>query len=134
MEHRDGSSRFPAYISVSFFSRPGVRVTDESRRWLLLPRGFITRGARAVRVGRLDGRVALVTGGSGGIGKASVLEFATEGADVAVQFNRGKAAAQAVVEKVQGLGRKAVALEADVTDPRSCRSLDRKSTRLNSSH
>jgi len=76
-----------------------------------------------VRVGRLDGRVALVTGGSGGIGKASVLEFATEGADVAVQFNRGREAAQAVVEKVQGLGRKAVALQADVTDPRSCRTL-----------
>ena len=74
-------------------------------------------------MGRLDGRVALVTGGSGGIGKASVLELATEGADVAVQFNRGREAAQAVVEKVQGLGRKAVALQADVTDPRSCRTL-----------
>src|SRR3989441_11583997 len=94
-----------------------------NRRWLRLPRGFITRGARAVRVGRLDGRVALVTGGSGGIGKASVLELAAEGADAAVQFNRGKEAAQAVVEKVQGLGRKAVAIQADVTDHRSCRSL-----------
>src|SRR6266705_3033527 len=92
-------------------------------RLVALPRAFITRGARAVCVGRLDGRAALVTGGSGGIGRASVLELAQEGADVAVQFNRGKQAAQAVVEKVQSLGRKAVALQADVTDPRSCRAL-----------
>jgi 3-oxoacyl-[acyl-carrier protein] reductase len=94
-----------------------------NRRWLLLPRGFITRGARAVRVGRLDGWVALVTGGSGGIGRASVLELAQEGADVAVQFNRGKEAADAVVEKVRSYGRKAVAIQADVTDHRACRTL-----------
>jgi len=74
-------------------------------------------------MGRLDGRVALVTGGSGGIGKASVLQLAAEGAEVAVQFNRGKEAAQAVVDKVRGLGRKAVAIQADVTDYRSCRAL-----------
>jgi len=74
-------------------------------------------------MGRLDGRVALVTGGSGGIGKASVLQLAAEGAEVAVQFNRGKEAAQAVVDKVRGLGRQAVAIQADVTDYRSCRAL-----------
>jgi len=74
-------------------------------------------------VGRLERRVALVTGGSGGIGKASVLELAAEGADVAVQFNRGKEVAEAVVQKVQGLGRKAVAIQADVMDHRSCRAL-----------
>src|SRR5437879_11317064 len=94
-----------------------------NRRWLLLPRAFITRGARPVRMCRAEGRAARVTGGSGGSGRASVLEFASAGGDVSVQFNRGREAAQAVVEKVQGLGRKAVALQADVTDPRSCRTL-----------
>jgi len=96
---------------------------DEPKSCPPAPRGFITRGAGAVRVGRLDGRVALVTGGSGGIGRTSVLELAREGADVVVQFNRGREAAQSVAEKVQGLGRKAVAIQADVTDPRSCKAL-----------
>src|SRR6266566_2041805 len=60
-------------------------------------RGFITRREARVAMGRLDGRVALVTGGSGGIGRAAVLELAREGADVSVQYNRGRAAADAVV-------------------------------------
>ena len=77
-------------------------------------------------MGRLDGRVALVTGGSGGIGRVSVFALAAEGADVAVQFNRGKEAAQAVVEKVHGLGRKAFAIQADVADHRACRDLASK--------
>lgn len=87
------------------------------------PRGFITRGAGAVCMGRLDGRVALVTGGSGGIGGAAVLELAREGADVALQYNHGRKPAETMVEKVRALGRKAIALQADVADPRACRSL-----------
>ena len=74
-------------------------------------------------VGRLTGRAALVTGGSGGIGRAAVLELAREGADVAVQYNRGKAAAQTVVEQVRGFGRTAIAIQADVSDSRACREL-----------
>ena len=87
------------------------------------PAHFITCVAGPVHVGRLDGRVGLVTGGSGGIGRASALELAREGADVAVQYSRGKEAADAVVKSVRALGRKAIAVQADVTDQRACRGL-----------
>src|SRR5580693_4717709 len=54
---------------------------------------------------RLDGRVALVTGGSRGIGRAIALEFAKSGADVAINFRRDEAAARTVVEEIHALGR-----------------------------
>jgi len=87
-------------------------------------RAFITFVAGAGRVGRLTGRVALVTGGSGGIGRAAVLGLARGGADVAVQYHRGKGAAQTVVEEVRGLGQRAIAVQADVSDSRACRELN----------
>ncbi len=76
-------------------------------------------------VGRLDGRVALVTGGSGGIGRASVLELAKEGADVAVQYHRGKDRAEDILVQVRKLGRRGVAVPADVSDASACHQLVR---------
>ncbi|MFF5980586.1 SDR family oxidoreductase [Streptomyces olindensis] len=65
----------------------------------------------------LDGKVALVTGGSRGIGAATVLRLAREGADVAVGYVHGKEAAEDVVRAVEALGRRAVALRADAAQP-----------------
>ncbi|MFI1356343.1 SDR family oxidoreductase [Streptomyces sp. NPDC020898] len=64
----------------------------------------------------LNGKVALVTGGSRGIGAATALRLAREGADVAVTYVNGKEAAQDVVRAVEALGRRAVALRADSAD------------------
>ncbi len=64
----------------------------------------------------LLGRTALVTGGSRGIGAATVLRLAREGADVALTYVNGKDAAEDVVAAVTALGRRAVALRADSAD------------------
>jgi 3-oxoacyl-[acyl-carrier protein] reductase len=64
----------------------------------------------------LDGKVALVTGGSRGIGKAIALRLATQGADVAFTYRGNAAAAQATVGELEGLGRRALAVQADAAD------------------
>ncbi|MEU6644255.1 SDR family oxidoreductase [Saccharomonospora sp. NPDC046836] len=64
-----------------------------------------------------DNKVALVTGGSRGIGAAVAVRLAEDGADVALTYQRGTDAAAAVVEKIKAMGRRAVALQADSADP-----------------
>ncbi|MEX2228111.1 MAG: SDR family oxidoreductase [Dehalococcoidia bacterium] len=68
----------------------------------------------------LEGRVALVTGGGRGIGRAICLRLATDGADVAVNYRGSEAAARAVVAEIEALGRRACAYQADISDPAAC--------------
>ena len=62
----------------------------------------------------LEGRVAIVTGGSLGIGRAIAVELARAGANVAINFRRHDAEAREVVAEVEALGRKGLAVQADV--------------------
>ena len=63
----------------------------------------------------LKNRVALVTGGSRGIGAGIAVALATAGADVAVNYREQGAAAQSVCAEIASLGRKAIAVQADVS-------------------
>jgi len=62
----------------------------------------------------LQNKIAIVTGGSRGIGKAIVLELASMGADVAFNYLKSKDAAEAVKQEVESMGRKALIFKADV--------------------
>ena len=64
----------------------------------------------------LSGRVALVTGGSRGIGRATCLALAEHGAAVAVHYHRQAQAANEAVESIRHAGGHAIALQADVSD------------------
>ncbi len=66
---------------------------------------------------RLSGKIALVTGASRGIGRASALALAEAGAQVLIHYGQSAKEAEAVVEQVRGAGGRADAVGADLSDP-----------------
>jgi 3-oxoacyl-[acyl-carrier protein] reductase len=68
-------------------------------------------------MGNLQGKVALVTGASKGIGAGIARELASRGAAVAVNYSGSKAAAEKVVAEIKAAGGKAIAVQANVADP-----------------
>ena len=65
-------------------------------------------------MGKLDGKIALVTGASRGIGREIALAFAREGADVACNYHRSRAEAESLADEIEALERSALAIRADV--------------------
>jgi len=68
-------------------------------------------------MGQLQGKSAIVTGGSRGIGRAIAIELARRGASVVVNYNASEAAAHEVVETIAQAGSMAIAFKADVSKP-----------------
>jgi 3-oxoacyl-[acyl-carrier protein] reductase len=69
------------------------------------------------------GKVALITGGGTGIGRATALMLAKRGVDVAINYSRSEAEALETVEEVCKLGSRAIAIQADVSDDAQVRAM-----------
>ena len=65
---------------------------------------------------KLSGKVAVVTGGSRGIGAAIAKRLATDGASVAITYTKGADAAASVIKEIEHAGGKAIAIQADAAD------------------
>ncbi len=77
-------------------------------------------------MGRLDGRTALVTGASRGIGRAIALQLARDGARVAVNYRSGEAEAHAAAEEIGACGSQCLVMRADVSHAKEARELVEK--------
>lgn len=71
----------------------------------------------------LTGRVALITGGSRGIGRATALRLAEAGADVVINFVTSQSAASEVASEIARLGRSAITVKADMSEPEDISSM-----------
>ncbi len=77
-------------------------------------------------MGRLEGKYAIVTGASRGIGRAIAVELAREGCTVGVNYQHNQALAEEVAAEIQSLGRECLLLQANVADPAEARAMVRR--------
>ncbi|GIV99627.1 3-oxoacyl-ACP reductase family protein [Roseiflexus sp.] len=77
-------------------------------------------------MGRLEGKYAIVTGASRGIGRAIALELAREGCIVGVNYQHNQALAEEVAAEIKSMGRECMILQANVADPTEARAMVRR--------
>src|SRR5215208_3856422 len=73
--------------------------------------------------GRLEGKVALITGGDSGIGRAVALAFAREGADVLISYLEADQDAEETRQAVEDSGKRCVTVKGDIGDEQHCRDM-----------
>jgi len=100
--------------------RPGFRRQHQARGRDSFPNGAAEPENRIHNMSQsLEGKVAFITGGSRGIGRATALKLASAGCHVAIVYHNSHEEAESVCRTIHGLGRQSVAFQADVSDPGS---------------
>lgn len=77
-------------------------------------------------MGKLDGKVAIVTGASRGIGRGIALHMAREGANVAINYRSSESQAQELANEIKGFGGTCMLIQADVGEPQEARDMVRR--------
>jgi NAD(P)-dependent dehydrogenase (short-subunit alcohol dehydrogenase family) len=86
----------------------------------------VTEDDSYVGSGRLEGKVALITGGDSGIGRAVAVMFAKEGADIAISYFDEHEDANAARKEVEKTGRRCIVISGDIGDEKFCQELVRR--------
>ena len=81
---------------------------------------FIEEDPKYIATGKLKGKVAIVTGGNTGIGKAAAILFAKEGAELCLVYLDKDRETEITTQRIRELGQKVIALAGDVGDPAFC--------------
>jgi NAD(P)-dependent dehydrogenase (short-subunit alcohol dehydrogenase family) len=101
--------------------RPAQKQAQEPGRESKMTPQPVSEKANQAGSGKLKGKVALITGGDSGIGRAVAIAFAKEGADVAISFLDEKADAEDTAREVEQEGRKCILIPGDIGDEDHCR-------------
>src|SRR5690349_4287925 len=109
--------RVPQQGLASFLSSRPVSLLHLRRTPALFP------NLGGAVMGRLDGKNALVTGASRGIGRAIALQLIRDGAKVALNYRSGEAECHSLAEEIRGLGGEVLLLRADVSSAKEAREL-----------
>src|SRR3984893_1864133 len=81
-----------------------------------MPDEHMSNSRRWIMSKKLEGKIALITGGSRGIGAAIAKRLAADGAEVAITYTKGADPAAPVVKAIERAGGKAIAIQADAAD------------------